>query len=155
VIEGEFLRVDGVRLYVAQHGGGGRPLLLINGVGAHHAMWSVALEHLGDFSVIMADPPGIGRSPAVPFPLAIGDYAGLVADVVRKLGHEQVDVLGYSFGGAVAQELARRHPALVRRLALVGTSCGGGGIPGTAPALAMLFTPLRYHSPAFYNATAG
>ena len=64
-------------------------------------------------------------------------------------------MVGYSFGGAVAQELTRAHPALVRRLVPVGTSCGGGGIPGTAPALATLFTPLRYHSPTFYHATVG
>ena len=55
-------------------------------------------------------------------------------------------MVGYSFGGTVAQQLARQAPDRVRRMALVGTSCGWGSIPPTARAMALMSTPLRYYS---------
>jgi pimeloyl-ACP methyl ester carboxylesterase len=63
-------------------------------------------------------------------------------------------VLGYSFGGTIAQQLARSAPRRVRRLALVGTSCGWGSVPPEARAFALIATPLRYYSRIFYEQTS-
>jgi pimeloyl-ACP methyl ester carboxylesterase len=63
-------------------------------------------------------------------------------------------VLGVSFGGAVAQELALTDSRRVRRLVLASTMCGLGGVPGNPLALSLLATPLRYYSPAFLRLTA-
>ena len=60
----------------------------------------------------------------------------------------EVSVLGLSFGGAVAQQLAYQSPRLVRRLVLCGTGPGIGGIPGSAAALQELASPVRYYSAA-------
>jgi pimeloyl-ACP methyl ester carboxylesterase len=57
-------------------------------------------------------------------------------------------VLGYSFGGAVAQELARGWPERVRGLILGATHAGLGSVPGNPLALSLLATPLRYYSDA-------
>lgn len=57
------------------------------------------------------------------------------------------DVLGYSFGGALAQELARRAPERVRRLVLCATAPGLGGSPPRPLAALMLATPARYYHP--------
>ena len=74
-----------------------------------------------------------------------------LADVVRELldalGLEYVDVLGYSFGGALAQELAHRAPDRVRRLVLCATTPGLGGDPPRPLAALMLATPVRYYHP--------
>ena len=52
------------------------------------------------------------------------DHARIAAGVARAVGTQEIDVLGFSFGGMVAQQLARDEPDLVRRLALVATGCG-------------------------------
>jgi pimeloyl-ACP methyl ester carboxylesterase len=74
--------------------------------------------------------------------------------VVDAVGVDTVDVLGFSFGGSVAQEVARLAPTRVRRLVLVSTSCGWGSVPGSPLALAAVSSPLRYTSPAFFKAVA-
>ena len=63
-------------------------------------------------------------------------------------GWRQVSVLGLSFGGAVAQQLAYQSPELVRRLVLCGTGPGIGGPPGAPAALQELASPARYYSAA-------
>jgi pimeloyl-ACP methyl ester carboxylesterase len=61
------------------------------------------------------------------------------------LGHGHVDVLGYSFGGVVAQEFARRHPERVRRLVLCATLPGWPSMPGDPVASWLMLTPARYY----------
>lgn len=131
----------------------GTPLLLVNGIGANLEMWEPLRRQLVRRSVAV-DLPGTGGSPTPLLPLSIRDSARLVLRAVDALGVGTVDVLGFSFGGSVAQELARLAPARVRRLVLASTSCGWGSVPGSPLALATLSSPLRYYSPAFFRAVA-
>jgi poly(3-hydroxyalkanoate) depolymerase len=80
--------------------------------------------------------------------------AGLVAGLVEDLGHDQVDVLGLSWGGALAQELAHRHPTTVRRLVLAATMSGWTSLPGRPLALTILMSPMRYYSPGYLQRVA-
>ena len=73
--------------------------------------------------------------------------ARVVRELMDVLALERVDVLGYSFGGALAQELARRAPDRVRRLVLCATAPGLGGVPPKPMAALMLATPARYYHP--------
>ena len=84
-----------------------------------------------------------------------GNFTWLARRVLDEAGIERADVLGYSMGGFVAQQLAAFAPERVRRLVLVSTSCGWGGLPGRLSAFANVATPLRYWSPAFYRRTIG
>ena len=150
-----FARVDGhlVRVSVA---GDGQPLLLIMGLGGNIEMWA-PLErelHAHGFQTIAYDASGTGHSPPRPVPLRPHGLARQAAHLLDELGFPRVDVLGVSFGGGVAQELAVRNPHRVRRLVLASTACGLGGVPGTPIALGLLATPLRYYSPRFMQATA-
>src|SRR5919204_1271123 len=77
----------------------------------------------------------------------MGGLAGVVRALLDELELERVDVLGYSWGGGLAQELARRSPDRVRRLVLCATSPGLGGIPPRPLAALMLATPARYYHP--------
>ncbi len=74
------------------------------------------------------------------------------------LGHQQVDVLGVSLGGVIAQQLAHQAPNRVRRLVLAATGPGAvglGGIPGSPRAMLALATRRRYRSPDYYRQVAG
>jgi pimeloyl-ACP methyl ester carboxylesterase len=123
------ISICGLRLFV-RDSGGGYPLLLINGAGANVEMWGPSQERLASVArTITFDAPGTGRSRTSPVLLSHPLYAKLICRLLDYLGVECCDVLGYSFGGTIAQQLARSAPDRVRRLALVATSCGWGAVP--------------------------
>src|SRR4051795_6925530 len=76
--------------------------------------------------VIAFDNRGIGASGGS-VPESIDDMAADAVAFIRVLGHEQVDLLGFSLGGGVAQVITLEHPELVRRVILAGTGPRGGG----------------------------
>ena len=80
--------------------------------------------------VVIFDNAGVGRSAGVS-PASIAGMAEHAAAFIRALGYAQVDLLGWSMGGAVAQALTLEHPELVRRLVVAAS--GPGGVPGAAP----------------------
>jgi pimeloyl-ACP methyl ester carboxylesterase len=150
-----FARVDGHLLRVSV-GGQGPPILLIMGLGGNIEMWAPlegALHERG-FQTITYDAAGTGESPPRVVPLRPHGLARQAAHVLDALGLPDADILGVSFGGGVAQELALRNPHRVRRLVPASTMCGLGGVPGNPVALGLLATPLRYYSPRFLQATA-
>jgi pimeloyl-ACP methyl ester carboxylesterase len=126
--------------------GEGRPLLLINGLGANVAMWTPLMKQLDKFQVICFDAPGTGRSQAPLVPYKIDQIADVARRVLDEVDVARADVLGYSLGGAVAQQLARQEPERVRRMVLVSTSCGIGAIPGSLRASLAVVTPARHYS---------
>ena len=151
--EDRTVTVRGARLRVRERGQG-RPLLLIMGLGGNIEMWEPFESAIGDRRVIMYDAPGTGRSPRTRATQRMEWFAGLVADLLAELEIEQADVLGISLGGAVAQELARHHPARVRRLVLAATTCGMGGVPPSPGVMLLMATPLRYWWPWYLERTA-
>jgi pimeloyl-ACP methyl ester carboxylesterase len=76
--------------------------------------------------VIAFDNRGVGASRGK-VPHTIAAMAADATAFIRTLGHEHVDLIGFSLGGGVAQEVALTHPELVRRLILTGTGVRGGG----------------------------
>jgi len=107
--------------------GEGEPLLLIMGYRGSGFMWGEEFLSLlsRHFQVIYFDNRGTGLSDKpdtlYTIPIMADDAAGLL----RHLGIRQAGVFGVSMGGMIAQELALRHPRMVRRLVLGCTSCGG------------------------------
>jgi poly(3-hydroxyoctanoate) depolymerase len=143
----------GLKLFVRRQGSG-YPLLMINGIGANTEMWGPAEAILGRGSTTIAfDCPGTGRSQTSLLPLPMPELARVVLAALDELGHERVDVMGFSFGGALAQQLAHDAPARVRRLALVSTGCGRGSALGEPAAMSALSSPLRYYSRRWYELT--
>ena len=151
-----FVEVDGRLLRVSVRGAG-RPLLLVMGLGGNIEMWGPLERALNAHRIqtIAYDASGTGHSPTRLAPQRMPGLARQAAHLLDALGHPHADVLGVSFGGAVAQELALGNPHRVRRLVLASTACGLGGIPGNPLAVSLLATPLRYYSPAFLRLTAG
>jgi poly(3-hydroxyalkanoate) depolymerase len=150
-----FARVDGHLLRVSVRGEG-RPLLLVMGLGGNIEMWGPLEDALTGHGVqtIAYDASGTGESPPRLIPLRMPGLARQAAHLLDALGVPEADVLGVSFGGGVAQQLALDDPHRVRRLVLASTSCGLGGVPGNPIAVGLLATPLRYYSPAFFRWTA-
>ncbi len=136
--------LSGTRLRVAERGSG-PPLLLLMGIGGNLEMWRPFASLVTGRRLIAFDAPGTGRSEIGHLRRMTG-LADLTARLLDALGYTTVDVLGYSFGGALAQELAHRHPWRVRRLVLGATMCGLGGLPAWPAVYWHMAHPLRYHS---------
>ena len=124
------------------------------GLGGNIEMWQPLADELSDFETIAFDAPGTGESDTPRWPLSMNGVARLTARLLEQLGYGTVDVLGVSYGGAIAQELAYRHPSHVRRMVLAATACGIGSLPGKPMAIAMLSTPYRYYSRSHLKAIA-
>src|SRR6516225_10592431 len=149
-VGGQVLRV-GVRT-----GDRTRPaLLLFNGIGANIELVEPFLNALDDLQAIVFDVPGVGGSPAPWLPYRPSTMARLSARLLDQLGYEQVDVLGVSWGGALAQQFAFQQGQRCRRLILAATSPGHLMVPGQLAVLLKLATPRRYRDPDYLTRIAG
>jgi pimeloyl-ACP methyl ester carboxylesterase len=147
--------VFGHRLHTMRTAGStGFPLLLIMGLGGNCDMWKPLLPHLGDRTVIAFDAPGTGRSSTPAWPVSVPALADIAAAVLEHYEVERADVLGYSYGGAIAQQLAAHHHSRVRRLVLAATTMGAGSVLGSLAAAQELATPLRYYVPGLFEKSA-
>ncbi|AZD35536.1 Hydrolase, alpha/beta fold family [Pseudomonas chlororaphis subsp. aurantiaca] len=102
--------------------------------------------------VIATDYRGIGGSGGIA-PLTVGEMADDGIQLIRALGLDTVDVLGFSLGGFVAQDIALKAPGVVRRLILTGTGpAGGSGIDkvGSVSWPLILKGLLTLRDPKFY-----
>lgn len=108
--------------------GSGPPLVLLHGAWSDSRVWSLQLEHLSDaFTVIAWDAPGCGASSDPPADFSLADYADAVAGFIRALGLAPPHLLGLSFGGGLAIEVYRRHPAIMVSLVLASAYAGWAG----------------------------
>ena len=149
-IHGQKLRV-GVR-----HGDKARPpLLLFNGIGANIELIEPFFDALDDIEAIVFDVPGVGGSPAPRLPYRPSTLATLSAHLLDALGYHEVDVLGVSWGGALAQQFAFQLGRRCRRLVLAATSPGHLMVPGKLAVLLKLATPRRYKDTAYMQRVAG
>lgn len=123
------IEVRGLQVRVRVQGQGD-PLILLNGFTRPLETWEPFTEALRGRTIVTFDAPGVGESPAPILPLSIASLADVVASVLDEVGVDRVDVLGFSHGGAVAQQFAADFATRVRRLVLVATSCGVGATPG-------------------------
>jgi pimeloyl-ACP methyl ester carboxylesterase len=121
------IEVKGVHYYYELHGKG-EPLLLLHGGLGSIDMFGPNLPILAEHRrVIAVDLQGHGRTTLGDRPISLIDMGDDMAAILEKLGHDQVDVLGYSMGAGVAFRLAVQHPNVVRRLALVSAGFAQDG----------------------------
>lgn len=154
------MTVGGVHLHVDHRAGVGVPLLLCNGIGANLELLDPVAEALAGsesrgIPVIRFDVPGTGASPAVRRPYRLRWVARLMRDLLDELGYRRADVLGVSWGGALAQEFAHRHPEACRRVVLCATSAGMLMVPARPSVLLTLASPQRYFRPSRMHDTGG
>ena len=123
----EFLELDGGRVHLLR-GGSGEPVLFLHaagGAGEWHEFHALLSEH---FDVIAPDHPGFGKSDDFPQLTAIDDLVYHYLDLLDALGLDRPHVVGASFGGWIAAELAVHSPHRIATLALL--SAAGLRVPG-------------------------
>jgi pimeloyl-ACP methyl ester carboxylesterase len=146
------VEVNGVNYYYEIQGSG-EPLLLLHGGLGSIDMFRPILPKLTEHrQVIAVDLQGHGRTPLGRPGISPVDIGNDMGPLLTRLGYKQVDVFGYSFGGATALQLAIQHPDQVRRLALMSVGFAQNGfypemLPqqaavGAAMAGAMKDTPM-------------
>jgi poly(3-hydroxyalkanoate) depolymerase len=152
------LKIGGrtIRVSVREGAPAWPPLLLCNGIGASLELFQPFVDALDPRrGVIRFDMPGVGGSPAPVVPYHLATLPSLLTGLLDQLGHEQADVLGISWGGGLAQQLAVSRPDRVRRLVLVATGPGALMVPANPRILLRMLTPRRHRDPGYAARIAG
>jgi poly(3-hydroxyalkanoate) depolymerase len=125
------------------------------GIGAAFEVLSPLVDAIDErVTVVRFDVPGVGGSATPTFPYTFPWLARLAVRLMRELGHERFDVLGFSWGGALAQQLAWQYRHRVRRLVLVSTGTGFLMVPGSPRVLLRMLSPRRFHDARYATAIA-
>ncbi len=129
--------------------GDGPPLVLIMGYRLSSAAWPQKfVETLAtQFTVITFDNRGTGRSDKPVIGYALANMARDVAALLDEIGIERAHVLGYSMGGAIAQEFTKQFPHRVDGLILCATMCGGPRATFAGPSVVRVMRDLDGYSP--------
>jgi pimeloyl-ACP methyl ester carboxylesterase len=133
--------VNGLDMYYELHGDG-PPLLLLHGSYMTIDTTGPLLPGLAESrQVIAVELQGHGHTADVDRPITYDQMADDSAELLRHLGVERADVMGFSMGGAVALQLAMRHPELVRRMVVASTSYTSDGMHPVAQEMLPTITP--------------
>lgn len=149
-----YVTAGGQRIRVNVRHGCGVPLVLCNGIGASMEVLDPLVEQLNT-TVVRFDVPGTGGSPTSIAPYGFPYLAWVLGRLLYKLGTDVVDVLGLSWGGALAQQFAFQNPRRCRRLVLVATGTGVLMVPANPRVLAKMLTPRRFSDPDYAASIAG
>ncbi len=146
-IEGRTVRVA---RWTAQKGSKSeRPLLFFNGIGANIELIESFAARLHTRDIVTFDMPGVGESPDPALPYWPWMMARVADKIMDDYGYDKIDVMGVSWGGAMAQQFALQYGARVERLILAATSAGMFMVPGKLSALSKMADPRRYIDPDF------
>jgi poly(3-hydroxyalkanoate) depolymerase len=145
-VDGRTLRVAIWRSSVR---GAKLPILFFNGIGANIEAMAPMAELLDDRDFITFDMPGIGGSPDPVVPYNAILMSRIAVLLLDRFEMPLVDVVGVSWGGAMAQQFAIQNGARVNKLILAATSAGMLMVPGNPAALIKMADPRRYIDPEF------
>lgn len=133
----QFIDISGVRIRFLEVTGHSAecPLLILNGLGMRIESILPLVEQLHPRSVITLDIPGIGESACLPKQYGFAFMASIIEQFLHLRCHDQVDLLGISWGGGLAQQYAKDYPTRVNKLILAATSPGFVMVPGVVSLL--------------------
>ncbi|MBU1286861.1 MAG: alpha/beta fold hydrolase [Alphaproteobacteria bacterium] len=145
--------VDGVTLrtafWAAKNDVGNRPLLFFNGIGANLELTSALGDMFPDRDIVTFDVPGVGKSPVTQWPYRPWMLARWARKLLDQFHIDEVDVMGVSWGGALAQQFAFQYRNRVGKLILCATTAGMTMIPGKPASLSKMVDARRYTDPNY------
>src|SRR5882672_3380190 len=125
---GKYAKVNGLNLYYETHGAG-RPLILLHGGLMSSETFGPVLPKLAErHQVIAPDLQGHGRTADIDRPIDIRLMADDIAALIKHLGLEKPDVVGYSLGGGVAFQTAVKYPELIGKLVMISANMSRNAI---------------------------
>lgn len=131
------------------------PLLICNGIGASLDLLQPFVDHLDpSIEVVRFDVPGVGGSENPRLPYTFATMACFVGALMDRLEYDRFDLLGISWGGGLAQQLAFQSPRRCRRLVLVSTATGSLMVPAHPRVLGKMLTPRRYRDQEYATQVA-
>ena len=131
------------------------PLVLCNGIGARLELLQPFVDQIDPrIEVVRFDVPGVGESPPARVPYTFAGLALLLGKVLSRLGYDTFDILGISWGGGLAQQVAFQYPRRCRRAVLASTATGSLMVPASPRVLGKMITPRRYRDPDYAKSVA-
>ena len=125
--QGKYANVNGLNMYYEIYGAGQALILLHGGLGVI-GMFGQNLPALTENrQVIAVELQGHGHTADINRPLSFEQFGDDIAGLIKHVGLENADILGYSLGGGAALQTAIRHPDVVRKLVLVSAPCKSDG----------------------------
>ncbi len=146
--------IDGIALRTAHWPATGRAapepaLLFFNGIGANLELALGLSAMFPDREILTFDVPGVGLSPVTQWPYRHWMLARWTRKLCDRFGIGVMDVMGVSWGGALAQQFAFQYRSRVKRLILCATTAGVTMIPGRPASLSKMVDTRRYSDPDF------
>ena len=137
-----YAQVNGIKMYYEIHGAG-KPLVLLHGAfnTINTAFGQIIPALSKTRQVIAVELQGHGRTQDIDRPFSFESMADDVAALLKFLKTDSADIFGYSMGGGVAQQVAIRHPALVRRLIITSSVYKYEGWSPETRAILPMLTP--------------
>nr|WP_070961369.1 alpha/beta fold hydrolase [Hyphomonas sp. Mor2] len=138
-----------VGYWPAETPSGKRPMLFFNGIGANMELAFGLGEWMRDREILTFDMPGVGESEPAKFPYRPWMMARVARKLCDQFGFDDVDVMGVSWGGAMAQQYAFQYRNSVGKLVLVATTAGMTMVPGKISAISKMADARRYTDPDY------
>jgi len=138
-----------VGYWPAERASNKRPLLFFNGIGANMELAFGLGEWIRDREIITFDMPGVGESEPARFPYRPWMMARAARQLCDRYGMGDVDVMGVSWGGAMAQQYAFQYRNSVGKLILCATTAGMTMVPGKISAISKMADARRYTDPDY------
>lgn len=102
---------------------------MIHGSMSTHRVWDKLRTCAKKYALLLLDLPGHGQSEPLEGDITVQRFTEILAQLIHKMGHKGIVVMGHSLGGAITLQLALDHASLLNRLVLVGTGAKLGVLP--------------------------
>ncbi|MEO5952025.1 MAG: alpha/beta hydrolase, partial [Chloroflexia bacterium] len=116
---GNYALVNGINLYYETHGTGDPLVMIHGGFGTVDMFAAITPDLAKSHQLIIVELQAHGHTEDIDRPFSFEAMSDDVAALIKHLGHEQVDILGYSLGGGVTLQTVVRHPDLIRKVVLI------------------------------------
>ena len=119
----KFVSVGNIRICYFDEGGGKDVILLVHGLGGYKENWTLTIKGLcGEYRCVAIDLPGFGDSDKPKLEYTMEFFADFLLDFLRKLGIDEINIVGNSMGGTISFLFAERHRNIVNTLTLVDSA---------------------------------